>query len=70
MENSVPLSLLKHTRRLPAACGWRMLFTDESERQVCALTKAFRRLADGESLNETEAEPERITTGHYFRPVD
>lgn len=70
VENSVPLSLLKHARRLPAACGWRMLFTDESERQVCALTKAFHRLADGESLNETEAESERITTGHYFRPVD
>ena len=70
VENSVPLSLLKHTGRLPAACGWRMRFTDEDERQVRALTQAFRRLADGERLDETDAEPERITTGHYFRPVD
>ena len=70
VENSVPLSLLKHTGRLPAACGWRMRFTDEDERQVRALTEAFRRLADGGRLNEADAEPERITTGHYFRPVD
>ena len=70
VENSVPLSLLKHTGRLPAACGWRMRFTDEDERRVRALTQAFRRLADGERLDETDAEPERITTGHYFRPVD
>lgn len=70
VENSVQLSLLRHTRRLPVACGWRMLFTDESEQQVRALTEAFRCLANGERLNETNAEPERITTGHYFRPVD
>ena len=70
VENSVPLSLLKHTGKLPTACGWRMLFTDEGASQVRALTEAFRRLADGERLDDMTAEPERITTGHFFRPVD
>ena len=66
--NSVPLSLIKHARKLPEAVGWRLLFEDEDEETVKAVTRAYRSALNGGEPGELPAFG--ITTGHYFRPVE
>ena len=66
--NSVPLSLVKHTARLPEAEAWRMLFFDEDETEIQTLVRAFNEARDG--VKPDESLTNGITTGHYFRPVE
>ena len=66
--NSVPLSLLKHARRLPDAVGWRLLFEEEDENTAIAVTRAYKAALHGEEPGEIPVTD--ITTGHYFRPVE
>ena len=64
--NSAPLMLLRHTRQLPDASAWRLIFTDEDEQTALSLVRLHRRALSGE---RPESLPEGTTTGHYFRGV-
>ena len=72
--NSVPLLLLRHVNRLPAAAGWRLILTDEDEARAADIVALHRMALDGEDFKNSAAwrrlEGEPSTTGHYFRGVE
>ena len=74
LMNSVPLMLLRHIDRLPAARSWRLILTDESGEDARDIVRLHRMALDGENWRESDAwrklEGRPSTTGHYFRGVE
>ena len=72
--NSVPLMLLRHINRLPAAAGWRVVLTDEGRATAADIVRLHAMALRGEDFKDTDAwrrlEKEPSTTGHYFRGVE
>ncbi|MBO4886412.1 MAG: DUF3656 domain-containing protein, partial [Clostridia bacterium] len=72
--NSVPMLLLRHMGRLPAAASWRLVLTDEDEARAADVVRLHRMALDGEPFRDSDAwrrlENEPSTTGHYFRGVE
>ncbi len=65
--NSVPMFVLKHAPKLPAADGWRLIFTDETAEEAENVIKAHASCLYNGSC---DIEIKTFTTGHYFRPVE
>ncbi|MBR3502935.1 MAG: U32 family peptidase [Clostridia bacterium] len=72
--NSVPLMLLRHAGRLPAAAAWRVILTDEDEARTADIVRLHAMALRGEDYKNTDAwrrlENEPSTTGHFFRGVE
>ena len=72
--NSVPMLLLRHTNRLPAASSWRLILTDEDAEKAADLVRLHRMALDGEPFRDSpewrRVEDAPSTTGHYFRGVE
>ena len=72
--NSVPMLLLRHAGRLPAAASWRLMLTDEDARRAADIVALHRMALDGRDFKASAAwhrlENEPSTTGHYFRGVE
>ncbi len=66
--NSVPLFLLRHLGRLPAASGWVLLLSEGEP--VEAVAAAHRAALDQEAPDLAPFEGMDTTTGHYFRGVE
>ncbi len=72
--NSVPLCVIRRAEKLPRACGWRVILTDEPEEWAECVVRLHRMALDGGPVRESQEwqrlEEMRTTTGHYFRGVE
>lgn len=67
--NSVPLNLIGRMDDLPSCAGYRLLFTTETASEAERITQAYRNAIDGKPY-DSEALPDKYTTGHYFRKTE